>query len=235
VRCSKFACYEHCVCAAPSCQTGSVARTACVRAMMCALGGYHALLGAAVTCQRLPALNDLTHSFMKTCPGCGAVLPRDAFGPNTGRRDGLQSYCRPCMRAKDKRHYERHHARRRSALVAWTRRRRDVNARFVLSFLVDHPCIDCGESDPIVLEFDHVRGRKRAPIERLVSVGCSREALLVELDKCVVRCANCHRRRTAQTRGYRRYRFVAEQSEKSASSHATALSATSAVAERAAN
>jgi hypothetical protein len=88
-------------------------------------------------------------------------------------------------------------------LTRWHRRR--AFARWGVHF--------AGESDPVVLEFDHVRGRKRAPLERLVSVGCSREALLAELDKCVVRCANCHRRRTAQTRGYRRYRFVAEQAE----------------------
>jgi hypothetical protein len=151
-----------------------------------------------------------SNSFTKTCPGCGAALPRDSFGPNASRRDGVQIYCRPCMRAKDKRHYDRHRARRRAGLAAWTHQRREEHRRLVYTYLVSHPCIDCGEADPVVLEFDHVRGVKRAAVERLVAVGCSRAALIAEFEKCVVRCANCHRRRTAKHRSYARYRLAEE-------------------------
>jgi hypothetical protein len=72
------------------------------------------------------------------------------------------------MRKHDKEHYDRHRARRRARLVAWTHRRREEHRRLVYAFLVAHPCVDCGEADPVVLEFDHVRGVKRAEIERLV-------------------------------------------------------------------
>jgi hypothetical protein len=33
----------------------------------------------------------------KACPACGTVDPY-AFSENTARRDGLQVYCRECMR-----------------------------------------------------------------------------------------------------------------------------------------
>lgn len=47
------------------------------------------------------------------------------------------------------------------------------------------------------MEFDHVRGTKRADISTLIRDGAAVHVLEAEIAKCVVRCANCHRRRTA--------------------------------------
>jgi hypothetical protein len=49
-----------------------------------------------------------------------------------------------------------------------------------------------------VLEFDHVRGVKRAEISKLVPHSSSIENIVTEIEKCVVRCANCHCRKTAR-------------------------------------
>jgi len=59
-----------------------------------------------------------------------------------------------------------------------------------------HPCVDCGESDPIVLDFDHVRDQKVAAVGRLVGSGAKLQRIVDEIAKCEVRCANCHRRVT---------------------------------------
>lgn len=70
----------------------------------------------------------------------------------------------------------------------------------VTNYLLSHPCIDCGESDPIVLEFDHVKGIKFKAISTMLSNKYSWEKIKAEIAKCEVRCANCHRRVTHRRR-----------------------------------
>lgn len=58
-------------------------------------------------------------------------------------------------------------------------------------------CLDCGEDDPIVLEFDHIdRKTKFKTVAKMLSGHYSWESIRREIDKCEVRCANCHRRKT---------------------------------------
>lgn len=75
-----------------------------------------------------------------------------------------------------------------------------VKRAYVMDYLCTNPCVDCGEVDPIVLEFDHQRD-KRYNISKLITNNCSLKRLVLEIDKCQVRCANCHRRKTASTYG----------------------------------
>ena len=62
-------------------------------------------------------------------------------------------------------------------------------------YLKKHPCVDCGEKNPIVLEFDHLRD-KLIEVSRLVQY-TSINKVQSEIEKCEIRCANCHRRKTA--------------------------------------
>jgi 5-methylcytosine-specific restriction endonuclease McrA len=68
-----------------------------------------------------------------------------------------------------------------------------------------NPCLDCGETDWQVLQFDH-----RDPREKLYNVAnmVSHKPwleMLWEMEKCDVRCANCHTRKTALDMGYYTY------------------------------
>lgn len=57
------------------------------------------------------------------------------------------------------------------------------------------PCMDCDVSYPYyVMQFDHVRGTKVAMVSRMVSQPSKHNltALVEEIHKCEVVCANCH-------------------------------------------
>jgi hypothetical protein len=64
----------------------------------------------------------------------------------------------------------------------------------LLEYFKTHPCTDCGDVDPVVLEFDHLRD-KLMNVSWLVR-GWRWDAVEAEIAKCEVVCANCHRRRT---------------------------------------
>ena len=68
--------------------------------------------------------------------------------------------------------------------------------KYVRDYFEEHPCIDCGEDDIRVLQFDHVRDKKLANVSAIVRKGRSIVNIQREIDKCEVRCANCHIKRT---------------------------------------
>ena len=82
------------------------------------------------------------------------------------------------------------------------------NQRYVHEYLEIHHCVHCGIKDPVVLEFDHISGQKFKNISYLVKRGFAWEVIYLEINKCQVLCANCHRRKTAQQ--FNTYRFQQE-------------------------
>jgi hypothetical protein len=140
----------------------------------------------------------------KYCPTCKLEKTICEFGKDKARGDGLQSQCRLCKRAVQARWYQKNKAQH---VTRVTKRRREVEAdtvKAVLVYLESHPCVDCGEGNPIVLEFDHIRGRKLNSICNLISRGCCWKTIYMEIQKCEVRCCNCHRIKTAKQFGYRK-------------------------------
>ena len=77
---------------------------------------------------------------------------------------------------------------------------RKINLENRKEYLKNHPCIDCGENDPVCLDFHHIKGNKKYSIANAVTKGLSWETILIEINKCVVVCSNCHRKRHAALR-----------------------------------
>ena len=56
-------------------------------------------------------------------------------------------------------------------------------------------CIRCLENDPICLDFHHIDpSTKIEEVPLMVHKGCSIQTILNEIAKCIVLCANCHRK-----------------------------------------
>ena len=148
----------------------------------------------------------MTNRTRKRCPRCcpeGVELPASAFGPCRTRYDGLQSLCRACYQQAQREYHARNGDRRRASVRANTERARDRNRQFIVEYLERTGCADCGNNNPVVLEFHHV-GSKTLTVCRMVGWGFSHARIEEELKHCVVLCANCHRIRTAVERGYYR-------------------------------
>ena len=71
----------------------------------------------------------------------------------------LQTWCRACFAEVNAANYARNREREKARLVAQTNARRDENRRNIVAYLLAHPCVDCGEKDIVVLEFDHRGGK----------------------------------------------------------------------------
>jgi hypothetical protein len=98
-------------------------------------------------------------------------------------------------------------ARQAEATKDGNRPRRQRNVRWVYERLRGSACCDCGNADPLLLDYDHV-GSKRAGVMTLAWQEYGIPALEAEIAECEVRCCNCHRRRTAVDQGWYRTRAV---------------------------
>lgn len=128
---------------------------------------------------------------MRECKKCFILKPETEFGRKT--KTQLHSYCKPCVRQHSKEHYRNN--------TKGYRDRIDAKKSFLRKLLIDlkndKACMDCGIIYPYyVMDFDHRdASTKIAEVSKLVSNG-ELQALLDEIAKCDLVCANCHRRRT---------------------------------------
>ena len=141
----------------------------------------------------------------RVCSKCKLTKDAAEFSFRSKTKGTRHSYCLDCGRAFAKNHYSKNvpyyvkKARaRRNELV-------NVINEKLFNYLESHPCVDYGESDPVVLEFDHVRGEKSYNVSMMGWVGFPWESVLKEIAKCEVRCANCHRRKTAERKSSYRH------------------------------
>ncbi len=148
---------------------------------------------------------------IKNCSACQTKKELSEFNKNKSKKDGLASNCRECAARISRKYYSENQEKHKKLVMERKSKVLEDNKRFIFEHLSLSPCADCGEQDPIVLDFDHLPGSdKRASVTELLQNHCSLKTLKKEIDKCEVVCSNCHRRRTAKRGNHYRWRLSQE-------------------------
>jgi hypothetical protein len=156
----------------------------------------------ATTSEVLQFLLDPAGAEFRVCTGCNVSKPIEQFSVKN-KKTGRRGYrCRSCVATYGREHYRRNKsaylAKNRRNKPKYKRRNRSKKAEYV----ADLACVDCGEKDPVVLEFDHRDGaEKLANVSRLMAAH-SWAKVSAEIAKCDLRCVNCHRKHTAAQFGW---------------------------------
>jgi hypothetical protein len=124
----------------------------------------------------------------KYCPVCKETKPIDQFAKHKSRPDGLQSMCKACQHNHAKVYFQNNKAK----FNELNRQNRVKKRLAIEEYKKDKVCVDCDNNNPVVLTFDHVRGKKVAAIPDMANRSFTLAAIYKEIAKCEMRCFNCH-------------------------------------------
>lgn len=131
----------------------------------------------------------------RPCSSCRKELTLDNYSYRTPGR--LHSRCKQCGYSDRKRYSLK--ASNRLRVKQQNKKQQAKNLQLFLRYLQVTGCVDCGEQRAVLLECDHL-------IDKEYNVGNKAKRLYwstlqLELSKCVIRCGNCHRKRTTKQLG----------------------------------
>ena len=90
-----------------------------------------------------------------------------------------------------------HYQKNKATIVAATKKNKKAKREEWRAFKATLQCARCGENHPSALDFHHeIPAEKEHSINNLCRVGAYRK-IREELKKCIVLCANCHRKHHA--------------------------------------
>jgi hypothetical protein len=130
------------------------------------------------------------------CSNCKLPKDENEYHFRNTKKNIRHYVCKECRKKYHRDHYLDNKKLYKSKAVVWSKTNKKRNFKKIISYLSEHPCVDCGESDIVVLEFDHIKDKKMNISVMLKYHSWSN--IIKEINKCEVRCANCHRRKTAK-------------------------------------
>ena len=150
----------------------------------------------------------------KKCSKCKIFKQLSEFNKASKRKDGLQLQCKECVHFTAKCYYNNNKDAQLKRVLKQKHKRLLIAQKYIIKYLEEHFCVDCGENNLLVLEFDHRRDKKN-DVCKMINLGFSIKNIALEIEKCEVRCSNCHKIRThKEQKSYRYIYFKKNQEEK---------------------
>lgn len=131
---------------------------------------------------------DANGNLLKRCTRCGESKPINAFSKSRTRLEHRRSHCKTCEREQARAHARKHPEPYRKRAARRRDRLRTLFIPFLNQLKAERGCAFCPEHTTDVLDFHHTKRGK--PVYHASSYA----ALKRELAKCVIACANCHRK-----------------------------------------
>jgi len=136
----------------------------------------------------------------KVCSRCKKNKSFDDFhrrkSQNAGK--GLYTWCKECHAEYQKQAREPKKKESNKRIFELKKIRRLEIEKAIVKHLKITPCKECGETNILVLEFDHREPKeKKFCISHALQQVPSLLRLQIEISKCDILCSNCHKIKTA--------------------------------------
>lgn len=129
------------------------------------------------------------------CKKCSQELPIQEFARNPSRKNGLNDWCKSCYKQYFAEYYKNNKEKHRAIAYSVNTKKSRYLKNLVNTIKESRGCINCGENCPECLDFHHLDPKqKNFSIAEYMRKKSNPDTVLKEIEKCVVVCANCHRK-----------------------------------------
>ena len=125
----------------------------------------------------------------KQCSSCQEEKLLSNFRKDKTQTSGYQPRCKICARQAGSVTYQKY----REKTIARNYERQKAARQLVSNYRETHSCTYCDENDPVCLDFHH-RDPKTKSFKLSSVTTQSTKTIMEEIKKCVLICANCHRK-----------------------------------------
>lgn len=144
---------------------------------------------------------------MRKCIKCLDKKPLKEFHLRDSKKGTYRNICKNCSSLYKKEHYKKNKQKYVKKSKLRNHLIRNENSIKICEYLSDKFCVDCGENNILVLEFDHIEPKDKS-FNVTTALYNSWGTIKKEINKCEIRCCNCHRIRTHHQIKSKRLKYI---------------------------
>ncbi len=132
---------------------------------------------------------------LKLCTACDTPKLLKFFNKSLSRLERRRSHCKSCERQQATAYYRLNPRLYSDRARAFNKKKYQQRKAEMNAIRQRDGCLFCGEKTLCVLDFHHIKGRSKHGGKVMArAANCSDKQFKKELKRCVVVCANCHRK-----------------------------------------